>query len=264
MNIINEIEGLVEVEYFNQICSNLQISEKYDILYLQRWNEIKTELKNPTILFLISDETHSMPLKYLNNPNIVLIFKQYGLLNETHSKVKPLPLGWVQGFNGNNNIPITERQYDYSFCGAWNQNGREHLFQAFMDRKDDGKKKYFNMSRTWKGNLPIEKYSSIMSDTKISISPPGYQSNESFRTIESAMCGNIIISDPPCNFFYNNNLPYFTPKSWKNLDILDEILSKSNKELDNLSKETYNWYVDNVSPKNIAKYIESEISNIPG
>ena len=262
MNIINEIHGLVEVEYFNKICSYLNFGDMYDILYVQRWNDIKAELKKPTILFLISDEKHSLPTKYLNDPNIVMIFKQYGLINEIHPKVKPLPLGWVEGFNGTNNISITERKYDYSFCGEWNENGRQHLFQSFLDRKDDGMVKYFNMSRAWKGNLPIDQYSSILSDTKISICPPGYFSNESFRTIESAICGNIIISDPPCNFFYNNNLPYYTPKSWSNLDIIDELLSKSKIELDNISKETYNWYENNISPKNIAKYIESEMLNI--
>jgi len=262
MNIINEIGDLVEVEYFNQICSYLNFGEKYDIIYVQRWNDIKTELKKPTIMFLISDEQHSMPTKYLNHPNIIIIFKNYGLLNEVHPKVKPLPLGWVGGFNGTNEIPFMERTYDYSFCGAWNNNGREGLGIAFTKRQHDGKVKYFNMSRTWKGNLSVQDYASIMSNTKLSICPPGYVTTECFRINESAMCGNIIICDKPCNFFYNKNMPYFKPKSWQELDIIDDILSRPKKELENISKETYNWYLNNISPKKVAEYIENEMINI--
>jgi|2_EtaG_2_1085320.scaffolds.fasta_scaffold22596_3 hypothetical protein len=262
MNIINEIEGLVEVEYFTEIVKNIQGMDEYNFLFVQWYNEIQTNLKNKTIVFIISDESYSMPGDKFLKPNVEMIFKNYHPFNETNQKVRPLPLGFVGGFRGNNDIPIQDREFDYSFTGAWNQR-RHGLLEAFKKRETDGREKFFHMNRNWCGGddagLSIAEYSSLMSNTKISLCPPGYENNESFRIFESAMCGNIIVSETPCPYWYYKDMPHFTIESWDNLNIVDNIMSKSDDELSDISNKTRQWYDDNISPKSIARYIEKEV-----
>lgn len=264
MKIINEIEGCVEEEYLNSIVENFSKDLNYDFLFIKWGDKIKSVLKNKTLVFIISDETHSMPTEYFK-PNVHMIFKNYHPINKNHARVRPLPLGFLKGFSGNNKIKILDRKIDYSFAGAWNFK-RKHLIKVFEDRKNDGKKKYFFIIKNWCGKenvgLSIKEYSSLISNSKISLCPPGYSSNESFRICESARCGSIIVAEDPCNFWYNKKLPFFKVKNWNNLNIIDEIFSLNDSRLQEISDQTFKWYEENISPKSVASYIEREVINL--
>lgn len=265
MNIINEIKESVEQEYLTKIVENISIKLKYDFLFLTWGKKIKANLKNKTIVFMISDEKHLMPPNEFFNQNIRMVFKNYHPINKIHPKVRPLPLGFIKRFSGENRIKIRNRKIDYSFSGAWNFK-RKYLSEAFEQRKKDGRKKYFFIIKNWCGKenvgLSIKDYSSLLSNSKISLCPPGYSSNESFRTCESAKCGNIIVSEDPYDFWYNRGLPFFKVENWKDLSIIDEIFSKEEDELQEISNKTFEWYQNNISPKAVASYIEKEIVNI--
>jgi hypothetical protein len=259
MNLFLEVDYNYETPYLCKIYDNLNLKEDYDVVIVKWPNEIKHELKKQTIIFIISDESHSIPEKFIDNENIKFIFKHYHSKDFNHKKTRPLPLGYLNGFNGNNNIKIKDRVIDYGFSGAWNSI-RNNLINAFDNLKDDGRKKYFQLNKNWATGYSIEQYSYILSNSKISLCPTGYDSNESFRLIESAMCGNIILADKRYNFWYNENLPYFEIKDWSDLSVINEILSMPEKKLQAMSDETYEWYLNKVSPEAVARYISGEVN----
>ena len=262
MKIINEIKGCVEEEYLTEIVNNISTNLKYDFVFNTWGNRIKSEIKNKTIIFIISDETHSMPTTEYFKPNVEMIFKNYHPIKEKHPKMRPLPLGYINGFCGENKLKIKDRKIDYSFAGAWNHK-RKYLKNAFEERKNDGMQKYFFIVKNWCGKenvgLSIKEYSSLLSNSKISLCPPGYSSSESFRICESAKCGNIIVAEDPYDFWYNKNLPFFKVESWENLKIINQILSLGENVLQKFSEKTFKWYEDNISPKSVANYIEKQM-----
>jgi hypothetical protein len=172
-----------------------------------------------------------------------------------------LPVGFLKGFVGNNLIKIKDRPIDYGFSGAWNR-FRHGMIKAFEDRKNDGRQKYFQLNQNWASGFSMSDYSSILTNSKISLCPQGYDSKESFRLIESSMCGNIIVCQEPDNFWFYKNFPYFKIETWDNLSILDQIFSLSNTELQDFSDKTYEWYLKAVSPSAVASYINNEVNGI--
>jgi hypothetical protein len=261
MNIINEIEGYVEIDYYTKIAEQLS-SVADNALFIRHGHSPSNPIPNKTIAFVSSDETYSLPTKeLLNNDNIIMILKNYHPFTETHPKVREIPLGYVDGFCGNNKVDIRDRDVDYCFVGAWNKN-REGLLKSFSDRQEDGLQKVFHMNRSWCGQtdvgLSIEEYSGLLSNTKISLCPPGYERNESFRIFESAMCGNIIVCEKPCPYWYYEYFPYIEIDEWDDLSVIDRILSIPEDELQEMSNQTRNWYDNFIRPEVIANYIQGE------
>ena len=165
MNIIKEVENIYEAGYLFKICENLNLNDDYDIVIMKWNNEIKHKLNKKTILFITSDESHSFPEKYLVE-NVHLIFKHYHPRNVNHSKTRALPLGYLNGFTGNNLIKIKDRVIDYGFSGAWNK-FRQPMVEGFQKRLNDGKQKYFQLNRNWAGGFSMSDYSNILSNSKI-------------------------------------------------------------------------------------------------
>lgn len=259
MSLVLEVDYNYETPYMCEIYDNLNLKEKYDVIIVKWPNEIKKEITQQSIVFITSDESHSIPTKFIDNENIKFIFKHYHPKEWTHKKTRPLPLGYLQGFKGSNNIKIKDRKIDYGFSGAWNKI-RHNMIRAFEKMHNDNRIKYFQLNQNWATGYSIDQYSQILSNSKISLCPTGYDSNESFRLIESAMCGNIILADKRYDFWYNKNLPYFEITDWSDLSIIENILSMSESGLQELSDKTYEWYINTVSPQAVAKYISEQVN----
>lgn len=259
MKIIKEIENIYEAGYLFKIYDNLNLKEDYDVVFIKWNNDIEYKLNKKTILFIISDELHSMPEKYFTE-HVEFIFKHYHPRDKSHPKLRPIPLGFLNGFVGHNQIKIKDRRIDYGFSGAWNEY-RHCMIEAFEKRKNDGKEKYFLLNRNWASGFSMEDYSNILTHSKLSLCPRGYDSTESFRLIESSMCGNIILCEEPENFWFYKNFPYVKITDWSDLSIVDQILNKPESELQELSDRTYEWYKTTISPEAVAEYISNEVNS---
>lgn len=259
MNLIKEVQDIYEASYLFKICDNLNLKEDYDIVILKWYNDIEYKLNKKTILIITSDESHSMPEKYFTD-HVEFIFKHYHPKDKTHPKLRAIPLGYLKGFNGHNQIKIRDRQIDYGFSGAWNKY-RHGMIEAFEKRKNDERKKYFQLNRNWASGFSMEDYSTLLTNSKLSLCPRGYDSTESFRLIESSMCGNIILCEEPYNFWFYKNFPYVKITDWSDLSIIDEVLNKPESELQELSDATYEWYRTTVSPEAVAAYISNEVNS---
>ena len=64
------------------------------------------ELKNKTIVFIISDEKHLMPSEKHLKPNVEMIFKNYHPVKEKHPKINLIINEKNLGYCGGNNIGI--------------------------------------------------------------------------------------------------------------------------------------------------------------
>lgn len=255
-----EVHGKDEAEYFTEIVSNIKTPEKYTFFF-SVWNEPIGNAPKNSIVFSTSDEYHGQPGSDHLQENVMLVFKNYYPVAPICDKrVFPFPLGYLTNFSGTSSVPINEREFDYSFAGTFNGNGRDKMYQQLEVRKNDGKKKFWNMTNSWGTGLSMEEYSKLLSQTKIALCPSGYVSTESFRIFEAARCGCVlIVDDIPTNLWYYDGFPGIVVKDWSDLSVIETLLADTNM-LEDISNKTTRWYEQCISPKAVAAYIEKTIS----
>ena len=167
----------------------------------------------------------------------------------------------MTGFNGTSSVPFNEREFDYSFSGTFNGNGREKLHQQLDVRRNDGRKKFWAFTQSWGKGLSMDDYSKLLSQTKIALCPSGYVSKESFRIFEAARCGCVlIVDDVPTDMWYYDGFPGIIVKDWSDLSAIERLLSDT-EMMQHIGNKTVEWYDRCVSPKSVAAYVQEKINN---
>jgi len=260
--------------FYNRVIELLKLSDEYDVVYISKlhpyngpdavdpWPKLKEELVlkgRPVILFLADDEYYTSGDEYIIPGITKKIFKHYVYFDyKDHPTIRPIPLPAVA--KPKQLLTFDNRVYDYSFMGV-NNPYRNKLKLALEARNDNNLKFTYFFNESHGHLLPFYKqYSNILINSKVSLCPLGWRCNECYRTIESARFGCIILTSELLPHWYNQTSPYFKVDDWSDLSVLDEVLSKSNKELRDLSYLSRKWYEDYLSPEAVAEFITQELN----
>lgn len=278
MLIYNELWHPKESLFYYNVISQLKLNKSHDFVLISKlydyninyqdpWPKIKEEIikkGKPVVMFLCDDEHYSIGDEYYVEGITTLIFKQYTYYYNEHPFIRPIPLGLVNAHNDFVNLPLKHRVYDYSFMGTY-YDCREG-FKRNLAQRDDKRVKAVEFYDGWddmKDRLHLwNNYQQVLQSTKLSLCPCGPRSCECFRVIESARCGCIIISTEIIPHWYNLQSPYIKIDNWNDLSVIDQVLDKSEKELQELSDKSYRWYENYLSPKAIAQYVTQEVNSV--
>ena len=262
IDIVDQIDGQWEYDYFKSIVDNIDIDNNISFVFM-KWDDDIPKTKYPAVLFVTSDEHHRFQKKFVENPNVLLTFKNYYMLNFVHEKIKPFPLGYLQGFEASNKIPILDREYDYSFSGTLPappcEPTRHNLEHSLKKLSTDKRKKFVLFYEGWAKGLSMKKYSDVMENTKIALCPSGYTSSETFRYFEAAKAGCVLISEKKPDVWHYENAPHLTIDCWTKLPIFLELLLSKPKLLEDLAKKTVNWWNAKCAPNSVAAYVAKSI-----
>jgi hypothetical protein len=260
-----EVHGKDEAEYFKEIVSHIDTGVDHTFIFTV-WEWPIVDPPEGAIVFSTSDESHKQPIQSHLHPNVLAVFKQYWPAEPICDKrVFPMPLGYLTKFGGNSNTPMREREFDYSFSGIHNDNGRDKMMAAANKRRKDGLKKYVSFTgNKWGGGMKMWDYGSLLTKTKIALCPPGFLSAESFRIFEAARCGCVLLvgngrSHPfPKDVWYYKDFPGIMMDDWSDLSIIDELIADPER-LQEISDETVKWYNRCIDPKAVGTWMTERI-----
>lgn len=268
--------------FYNKVIDLLDFKRDYNFVFISKlhhyngptaidpWPELREELirkEKQVIVFLADDEYYTLGDEYIIPEITKKIFKHYVYFGaKDHPIIRPIPLPTMQSDKSKGLIDWKDRIYDYSFAGC-NNPYRDILRTALDKRVNDNFSKFLNFYEQASFNeiqkMPFNKhYMNILNNTKLSLCPLGWRCNECYRTIESACSGSIIVTSELLPHWYNEHSPYIRLDDWSDLSIIDNILSRPERELKDLSYNTRKWYEDYLSPKAVADFITKEIQTI--
>lgn len=170
----------------------------------------------------------------------------------------PLQLGCTSFFEGNNDIPFHDREYDFSFIGQLDPYRRIDFYHGLkqLQTKRHG---CVHLYEGWNNGVGGEEYSRVMSNTKVALVPWGSASLDTFRFYEAAQCGCVILSAPQNTYEFMHGSPHIEIKTWENMGgYLEEILINP-EQASKTGSQTYEFWQDNLSPDATAQYILSKV-----
>lgn len=174
-------------------------------------------------------------------------------------KVYPLPLGTTDFFTGTEEIPINKRLINVSFVGQLDPYRRLDFYHAIGKQAQQIEDSVFHFYEGWNNGIG-NKYSEIMSNTKIALVPCGSASLDTFRYYEAAKCGCVIITQQQNDYDFLQDAPHIRINNWDNIAIMIQSLLSGPSHLNHISKNTYNFWKRKLSPEGAAKYILEKIN----
>lgn len=132
-------------------------------------------------------------------------------------------------------------------------------FRYFFRREDDLSNIFKNSIIKFnngfnKGYTPNE-YMSILQNSKIVLSPKGFNSAECFRLYEAMMAGAVVVTERlPSHEFYQN-IPVIQVDSWDDIEQIINSLLKKQDDLEQMSKLSTSYFSNLLSNEAIARYI---------
>lgn len=217
------------------------------------------------ISILVSAEGHDFIPMEQKHPNCLGVFMHYypkdDVINRydpdhflSIKKLYPLPLGTAFPFQGDNSVPINSRSINVAFIGQLDHR-RLDFHKSVTALSEKMEASVFRFYDGWNNGLGSEKYSEIMSNTKIALVPCGSASLDTFRYYEAAKCGCVIISDKQNNYEFMEGAPHIPIDDWTLLDVLiDSLLSKPT-DLNKISDDTYSFWEKQLSPAAAADFM---------
>jgi hypothetical protein len=237
------------------------------------------------VLIYVSDELGTDPSEF--SSNYYAIFKAYIGAGNFAVNVFPFPLGCVNGVPEFKLVPIAQRKFNLFFRGNLNTNRIDfyrtfsHFSQLFPPQKILSHKLYKKFllwfqsdfrnffqnsiiifNKNFKGGYSLTEYGEILSESKIVLSPMGFNSSECFRLYEAMRAGCVIISEelPPVLFYHNS--PIIQVSNWNDgIKIASELISDI-KKMEVLQQKTLNWWESVCSEKATASYIFDKLKSI--
>ena len=205
----------------------LLLSDKYRVIVKYDLGQEMPHYEDDklNIIFSTSRETHDIPNEFFRE-DVLVIFQHYFMLDKwgypMHNPlVYPLPLGPFRDLSNLLIKPLPERKYDFSFVGQIPDTGTRDCFKRNLDKlieeKGDKYKFYVKYTDGFSQGLSPEEYLEILGETKISLCPPGANSNETFRFFESIMMGSIPLVEKLPRLWYYERAPHFAVP-WRSLD----------------------------------------------
>ena len=262
------VKNAVERDYMTETVNTLSrmLRDNLVVVLKHHFQRLPTVGRKKIVLIDISDESHSVP-KEVSREDVLIIFQPYYMTNVWdepwhNPKVKPLPLGVTNNFSAVVK-PIAEREYDFCFSGQIPETGSRHNFKIHLDNLvESGKYKSFvNYTDSFNSGLSKSEYCELLSNSKVSLCPPGAISKESFRFFESVKAGCMIVfSSMPKLWFYERSV--FFPTAWQHLgSAIDFVFSLGMNKLQEMQDVSTSYYNRELDPEPISRYMFKEISN---
>jgi len=277
LNQLRLLMGIEFEDYLFYIFSNHNSGRIPESLYLS------TSKKK--VLIYVSDELGTDPSEF--SSNYYAIFKAYIGAGNFAVNVFPFPLGCVNGVPKLKLVPVAKRKFNLFFRGNLNTNRIDfyrtfsHFSQLFPPQKILSHKLYKKFllwfqsdfrnffqnsiiifNKNFKGGYSLTEYGEILSESKIVLSPMGFNSSECFRLYEAMRAGCVIISEelPPVLFYHNS--PIIQVSNWNDgIKIAGELISDI-KKMEVLQQKTLNWWESVCSEKATASYIFNKLKSI--
>lgn len=241
MQIINTAPNLLELEFYNQVIDRMlaAVPGDYDVIIVSDPPDSpfaplpKTGRRK--VAFSFSDEKNRLP-DYAGDEDVMVVFKQYAPFTP-HPKLCPIPMSYMAGFKPVN-VPFERRYQNFFFRGHSNGSSRQELKKVsetilFPDSTIKFTDKF--------GGGDKEDYAKMLGSSKFAICPTGNNA-ETFRHVEAAMSGCIVISNHQGAHWYNADVPFIYVNDWAELGLLFDSLISAPDVCAKLSKDTLDYY----------------------
>lgn len=195
----------------------------YDLVIADTRTSIKPPPSLP--LVILDGEDHPEMSRVDLYQNCLFYFKrEYTKDFEKYSKCLPLPFGLVRNYEMGKR-PIVERKIDVSFLMSTTSHVRKAYHEAIERLRQNSK---YNIASNL-GNIPYEKYISLLKDSKIAISLRG-AGWDTYRYWEIPYCGAVLFSEfleikIPDNFEKGVEAEFFSSPEML-YELLDSYLSQ--------------------------------------
>jgi hypothetical protein len=221
------------------------------------------------VLIVIADEREAFPCEEFRSYRAV--FRSYGAPKGGSSKIHPFPVGYLNAAGQAEPVQFEQRKHSVFFSGYLNRN-RIDLYKQFrpvwwLPRKNLKSKYTKELARRaveklttersfpnavpsghvafteWFGKgLAPDEYAKTLANTKIALSPPGFESHETIRHWEAMRLGCVVVSAPlPPSPFYKDS-PIIQLKDWTELHPLLSGLLADPEKLRTLHQTTVDWW----------------------
>lgn len=252
MQIINTSPSLLELDFYSKVIDRMlaAVPGTYDVMIVSDPPDKpfaplpKTGRKK--VVFSFSDEKNRLP-DYAADEDVIVVFKQYAPFIP-HPKLCPIPMPHAAGFKPVS-TPFFKRSNNFFFCGHANGSSRQELKSfaetavfpdsviQFTDKFGDGNK---------------ENYAKMLGSSKFAICPTG-NNPETFRHVEAAMSGCIVISNHQGAHWYNADVPFIYINDWAELSLLFDSLISAPDICAKLSQDTMDYYNKFLSVEAVSK-----------
>ena len=261
---------------------------------LQETPVLKVDTKGykTRVLIWIGEESGAIPSDNLLS-KYDLCFKAYMRSEYPDKHLYAMPLITPSEVPVKDIVPILSRQYNVFFSGNLNRN-RLPLFVALnshmpwwlrllcpfygykvgyrllklvyggkdYDISDEIRSAVLRFNNGFNTGLPKEEYARITTNSKIILSPRGFQSTECFRMYESMRQGCIVVNEILPNVPYYQGIPVIQINSWKNIHTTLNSLLNNPDKLEEMSAESIKYYNGHLSLDAISNIIVEKIENI--
>ena len=85
--------------------------------------------------------------------------------------------------------------------------------------------------------------------------------DETYRLLEAAKCGCVIVSEPLPNRWYYRNAPVIEVRSWSELPMILKALDRNPDRIRDLSEQTRRWWSECLSEEAVAHYILQQLGS---
>lgn len=286
-----EFSELNESLYVENIFKNLTVLmgkefNKYDFFIFSN-HKLDTEPKSLAytsskrkVLLYLSDEFNKDPSHI--SKYYYAIFKAYLGSNKLGNNIFPLGIGYVKDVPKVDIIPINQRKYNVFFSGNLNKNRIDFYrsfisikaflpsqrilnsihYRAFLIMLKSNFSNFFansiiSFNSSFKSGFTTIEYGNLLADSKIILSPKGYDRTECFRLYEAMRVGCAIISEKLPDIYFYRDSPIIQVTNWKEgITIINDLVGNPS-ELNRLQTETINWWNERCSERAMASYIIS-------
>jgi hypothetical protein len=192
------------------------------------------------------------------------------------STIFPVPLGYHAQVDLPM-VPMAQRKWDIFFAGSgakpqWSNPqswpllspraySRNRLGRAVARLQATNRTLACNFVSGSSSRLSPMEYSSQLADSKICLVPRG-NFHETFRFLEAARAGCILISEPLPDLWYYQDHPAVIIQDWNRLnEVLDNILSSPDRTME-LHNHSIVWWQKKACEKAVADYIVKGIKSL--
>lgn len=259
MKLVNLLpEHYWEREYLSRVCEHLRPLVTLPDLVLVITNDGRTipAAGGRVVVIQTSDELHGVPPYHAD---VLMVFKQYAP-EAGRPNVRPIPLGYAEGFPGRPPAPAHSRAYDFSFAG--------YLHAARVQFKEEVEKieaagryrSFIRFNDDWRTGLGTGQYADLLYDTKIALCPSGIHSPESFRVFEALKAGCVVVTTPKPKTWFYEGWPAVEVGHWSEAGPrIDELLGDP-RRLSELQERHSRWWAEKCAEEKVAEYIAGELS----
>lgn len=241
-----------------------------DILVLVRaWMQDPIYPNQKYVSIVTSAEGHLYTPPEKDDPNCLGVFMHYYPKPSVADQfdpdkflelenVYPLQLGETKFFKGNHLKPILKREIDVSFIGQLDPYRRMDFYEEIVRCANHIDNTVFHFYEGWNNGIG-ERYSEVMSNSKIALVPCGSASLDTFRFYEAAKCGCIILSCPQNRYDFMEHGPQIQAQNWIGLKDGIDLLFKNTRFFEKISTITREFWETNLSPAAAANTIYNKI-----